>query len=124
MNITNLFMESVGFFDGLIVLLFAFNLILLWGKGRAVFSIPPYHAERISTVILELFPVLGILGTVWGLSHALLTISQSTGGNLELGLVTRQFGGAMSSTFLGLAAVGLTLGIAAFLAVVRDERGH
>ena len=124
MDIITLFRESFGFFDLLIVVLFFGNLYLLWRQGRKALGIPPAHVRRISSVILELFPVLGILGTVWGLSLALLTLSQAGPGDLQLGPVTRQFGGALTSTFFGLAAVAATLVAQAITAARRDPAGE
>ncbi len=115
MGILNLYKQSFGIFDSLIVVFFLFNLFLMLNRDRSVFGIPPGHNKQISMVILELFPLLGILGTVWGLSNALLAMSNTTGPGMQVGVVAKQFGGALSTTFLGLLSVALTLVIGALL---------
>lgn len=113
MGIIELFRRAFGIFDGLIIILFLANLALLWNRDRSILGIPPSHHKQISPVILELFPVLGLLGTVWGLAKALLTMGNAGDSGLQIREVAVQFGGALTTTFWGLLAVALTLAFGA-----------
>jgi hypothetical protein len=105
--------ESLGWFDGLIWTLFLFHVVFLV-PNRPWVPMDPELRRRLSEVIIELFPVLGILGTVWGLFWTLQTIGKTMAADaVNIGQVAQQFGGALTSTFSGLLAIGISLVIMA-----------
>jgi len=60
------------------------------------------HQLRIGRSIIPVLPMLGILGTVWGLMDTLLFMRNKTGGNFDIAGVVDRFGVALNTTFWGI----------------------
>lgn len=100
-------LKAFGFIDYLIYLLLAVNILSLWRQSRhkMLLGVSVRRQIALSNLLLDLFPILGILGTVYGLigtMNAMQTLVQHEE-------VVREFSVALTSTFSGLLAVGISL---------------
>jgi len=103
--------KAFGFIDCLIYTLLAFNILSLWMQSRhkMLARISVRRQIALSKLLLDLFPILGILGTVWGLIETMRVM-----GTVAFEQVVKEFSVALTSTFSGLLAVGISLVAANF----------
>ena len=111
-----------GWFDTTIAALLLTNVVFIWSisRSRARWGISVPRQKQFSQVCLELFPVIGILGTVYGLSRTLAFMGAEP--LSDIGPTMERFGEALTTTFSGLFAVGISL--VAETLTERDAASH
>lgn len=105
----DIYRSAFGIIDLIIVVLFFVNAYIIYLRYRkqTIFGAEDKFLKQASEVLVELFPILGIVGTVYGL--ALTFDSSAASGFKDISSVVRNFGQALTTTFNGLVAVGLSL---------------
>lgn len=108
-NFWDIYWGAIGVIDLIILALLFVNayITFLRYRKKTVFGAAPSYLKQTSEVLVELFPILGIVGTVYGL--ALTFDSSAASGFKDISSVVSNFGQALTTTFNGLVAVGLSL---------------